>query len=192
MTDWVKARNRIEERMIKKGLNKAEVSRALGRSPGFMHDFLVGKQKRLKDDDSRQLAKLLGVKFAWILGLEASDFDSPWHPPAIPLDNNRSMSSSPPREVADAKNYIISLSMLDTLSGKCNIVYHDGQESRGKIVDPAIFLSGNQYAFALAHKTQVEVTAKKVMYDDLPEELVILDFNRDLKNMVQTQSAKNS
>lgn len=176
---WEKIRNRIQKRMHEKNLNKAEVSRALGRSPGFMHDFMVGKQRRLNDDDTRQLAKLLNVSVAWILGLEAPDFASPRLPATVPVENIDANSPSPPTEVGEAGNYMIILSALDLLNGKCNVVHDGGQQCVGKIVDPAISLPGNRYAHALLHKTPIEVTAKKVSHGYGLETLVILDCKQE-------------
>lgn len=176
---WEKIRNRIQKRMHEKGLNKAEVSRALGRSPGFMHDFMVGKQRRLNDDDTRQLAKMLNVSVAWLLGLEAPDFASPRLPAAVPIENIDSNSPSPPTDVGDAETYMIILSALDLLSGKCNVVFDGGQQCVAKIVDPAISLPGNRYAHALLHKTPIEVTAKKVSHGYGLETLVILDCRKE-------------
>jgi len=178
---WEKIRSRIEKRMQEKGLNKAEISRNLGRSPGFMHDFLTGKQRRLNDDDTRQLAKMLNVSVAWILGLEAPDFSNPRAPAPspVPLENIDAMSPSPPTDVGEAGDYTVIFSALDLISGRANVIYDGGHQCVARIVDPAVSMPGNRYAQALLHKLPLQVIAKKVAHGYGLETLVILDCKKE-------------
>lgn len=151
-----KIRKRLADKIKEKGLTMKDLSLLLSRHPGFISDFLKGKQKTLLDDDIVTLAKALGVSELWLLG-HAEDMK----PISLEAGHSNGSAFKDIASVGDAEEIRVNLTHLDILTGRCGLV-ENGLTLSGIIVDPAFAVRGNIYERAFIGRDKIKVLCKLV------------------------------